>query len=39
MSLVLDGSVTLAWVYSDETSLAVSHVLDLVNGHAGKPRW
>ncbi len=32
MSLVLDSSVTLAWVYSYETNSAVSHVLDLVNG-------
>jgi len=33
MSLVLDSSVTLAWVYSEETSPAVSHVLDLVNNN------
>ncbi|HLI61932.1 MAG TPA: type II toxin-antitoxin system VapC family toxin, partial [Terriglobales bacterium] len=31
MSLVLDSSVTLAWVYSEETSPAVSRVLQLVN--------
>jgi len=30
MSLVIDSSVTLAWVYSDETTPAVSHVLQLV---------
>jgi len=30
MSLVLDSSVTLAWLYSDETTRAVQHVLDLV---------
>jgi predicted nucleic acid-binding protein len=33
MSLVLDCSVTLAWVYSDETSPAVSHALELVSSH------
>jgi len=33
VSLVLDSSVTLAWVYSDENSPAVSHVLDLVCGN------
>jgi predicted nucleic acid-binding protein len=33
MSLVLDSSVTLAWIYSEETSLAVSRVLDLVNSN------
>lgn len=33
MSLVLDSSVTLAWVYSDETIQAVSHVLQLVNSN------
>lgn len=32
MSLVLDSSVTLAWVYSEETSPAVSRVLQLVSG-------
>ena len=31
MSLVLDSSVTLAWVYSEETSPAVSRVLQLVS--------
>ncbi len=31
MSLVLDSSVTLAWVYSEETSPPVSRVLQLVN--------
>jgi len=31
MSLVLDSSVTLAWLYSEETSAAAVHVLDLVN--------
>jgi predicted nucleic acid-binding protein len=31
MSLVLDSSVTLAWVYSDETSPTVGHVLELVS--------
>jgi len=31
MSLVLDSSVTLAWVYSEECSPAISHVLDTVN--------
>ena len=33
MSLVVDSSVTLAWVYSDESSPAVSNVLDLVSSH------
>jgi predicted nucleic acid-binding protein len=33
MSLVLDSSVTLAWIYSEETSPAVSRVLDLVNSN------
>jgi predicted nucleic acid-binding protein len=33
MSLVLDSSVTLAWVYSEEASQAVSRVLDLVNSN------
>ena len=31
MSLVIDSSVTLAWVYSDETTPAVSNVLQLVS--------
>src|SRR5580658_5775258 len=31
MSLVLDSSVTLAWVYSEETSPPVSRVLQLVS--------
>ena len=31
MSLIIDSSVTLAWVYSDETTPAVSHVLQLVS--------
>ena len=31
MSLVIDSSVTLAWVYSEETTSAVNHVLQLVN--------
>lgn len=30
MSLVLDSSATLAWVYSDETTPAIRHVFDLV---------
>ena len=33
MSLVLDSSVTLAWVYSDETTPDLRDVLDLVNSH------
>jgi len=28
VSLVLDSSVTLAWVYSDETTQAIRHVFD-----------
>jgi predicted nucleic acid-binding protein len=31
MSLVLDSSVTLAWIYSEQTTPAVSHVLELVS--------
>lgn len=33
MSLILDSSVTLAWVYSEEASPAGSHVLELVSSH------
>jgi predicted nucleic acid-binding protein len=36
MSLALDSSVTLAWVYGDETTAAVKHVFDLV---AGSGAW
>jgi predicted nucleic acid-binding protein len=32
MSLVLDSSATLAWVYSDETTQPIRHVFDLVTG-------
>jgi predicted nucleic acid-binding protein len=32
MSLVLDSSVALAWVYGDETTAAVGYVFDLVGG-------
>lgn len=31
MSLVLDSSITLAWVYSDETTPAVRQVFDLLS--------
>lgn len=31
MSLVLDSSVTLAWVYGGETTPAILHVLELVS--------
>ena len=31
MSLVLDSSVTLAWVYSDETTASVSQVFDMLS--------
>jgi predicted nucleic acid-binding protein len=31
VSLVLDSSVALAWVYGDETTAAVRHVFDLVS--------
>jgi predicted nucleic acid-binding protein len=31
MSLVLDSSITLAWVYSDETTEPVSQVFDLLS--------
>jgi predicted nucleic acid-binding protein len=30
MRLVLDSSVTLAWLYSEETTVAVQRVMDLV---------
>ena len=30
MSLVLDSSATLAWIYSDETTQAIRHVFDLL---------
>jgi predicted nucleic acid-binding protein len=30
LSLVLDSSATLAWIYSDETSPPIQHVLELV---------
>jgi predicted nucleic acid-binding protein len=32
MSLVLESSVALAWVYGDDTTAAVEHVFDLVGG-------
>lgn len=32
MSLVLDSSVTLAWVYRDEVTAAVNQVFDLLTG-------
>lgn len=31
MSIVLDSSITLAWVYSDETTAPVKQVFDLVS--------
>jgi predicted nucleic acid-binding protein len=31
MSLVLDSSITLAWVYGEETTPAVRHVFDLLS--------
>jgi predicted nucleic acid-binding protein len=31
VSLILDSSATLAWVYSDETTEAIRHVFDLVS--------
>jgi len=31
MSLVLDSSVTLAWVYADETTEPVRHVFDILS--------
>lgn len=41
MSLVLDCSVTLAWIYSDETVPAVAHVFDKVadNGAVVPSLW
>jgi predicted nucleic acid-binding protein len=33
MSLVLDSSVTLAWLYSDETTDSIRMVFDLVADH------
>jgi predicted nucleic acid-binding protein len=35
MSLVLDSSVTLAWVYAEETNKAIREVFDLVSTHGG----
>ncbi|HEX4199582.1 MAG TPA: type II toxin-antitoxin system VapC family toxin [Caulobacteraceae bacterium] len=37
MSVVLDGSVTLAWVYGDETTEAVSRVFDAIGDGAWVP--
>jgi predicted nucleic acid-binding protein len=38
MSVVLDASATLAWFYTDETSLAIRHIFDgLVFGGAWVP--
>ena len=31
MSLVIDSSITLAWVYSDQTTPAVTQVLEIVS--------
>lgn len=31
MSLVLDSSATLAWIYSDETTEPIRHVFDLLS--------
>jgi predicted nucleic acid-binding protein len=33
MSLILDSSVTLAWVYSDETTESILRVFDMVADH------
>lgn len=33
MSIVIDSSVTLAWIYSDETTEPVQQVLDTVGNH------
>ena len=35
MSLVLDSSITMAWVYSDETTAAVKEVFDLLSQGGG----
>jgi predicted nucleic acid-binding protein len=35
MSLVLDSSVTLAWIYAEETTPAIRHVLDQVSDSGG----
>jgi predicted nucleic acid-binding protein len=43
MSLVLDSSVALAWVYADETNDAVLHLFDTIRLHGawvpGLWRW
>jgi predicted nucleic acid-binding protein len=43
MSLVLDSSVTLAWVYSDETTDAILSLFDIIKGNGawvpGLWRW
>jgi predicted nucleic acid-binding protein len=31
MSLVLDSSVTLAWIYSEETTESIRHAIDLIS--------
>ena len=36
MSVILDSSITLAWVYSDETTEAILHVLNLVTNHGAR---
>ena len=33
MSLILDSSVTLAWVYSDETTESIRRVFDMVTNN------
>jgi predicted nucleic acid-binding protein len=33
MSLVLDSSATLAWIYSEETTDAIRHIFDLLTEH------
>jgi hypothetical protein len=39
VSLVLDSSATLAWIYGDETTAAIGRVFDQVadNGAVGRP--
>ncbi len=41
MSLILDGSATLAWIYSNETTAAIRYVFDLVgdNGAWVPSHW
>lgn len=36
MSLMLDSSATLAWMYADETADAIRHVFNLLGGYGAR---